>query len=579
MFVFLKKIIAHYLALPFLILIFLTSSYYLLQSGFFYVHDFPIAARIAEMAGAISSGHFPVRWSANFGYGFGMPLFNFYAPLPYALAALLYFLNINLINLIKIFYLLINFLTLWGSFKLGKRLAGVSAGLALALLFTLAPYRALLLFVRGALSEAFALAFFPWAMLALVNLIKNKGQLAQNHLLLFLSLLAIVLSHNLSALIFIPLLLIFALLLAGKKIWSILLTFILAALTSSFYILPAFFEKDLTRVAAIFTDYFDYRLQFVYIRQLFWDNWGYGGSSWGVEDHISFFLGYGQYLSLFILAFLLIKNFYLAIKKEEFKKILKKRGLKITLIFTGLFLLSLFLSLQKSQFFWSLLPVLSYLQFPWRWLGPASFFLAVAFSASLFLIKKPLVRYLLVLIILIFGLSNFRYFRGKQIIDQPSNFYTGDTTLIASDISQTLPDYIPIQMAKQKTLQDFNKNYPQPLVWLEGEDVEVTVLDAQLLKKQTHRQIWSLNLEQDQLVNFKLANFSGWQAKVNGQKTKIFSNPRLGNIQLELAAGENEIELWFGESQLRLIADYLSLFGLLSFLIWLYFLKKKTANH
>lgn len=579
MFVFLKKAITHYLALPFLILIFLASSYYLLQSGFFYMHDFPIAARIAEMAGAISSGHFPVRWSANFGYGFGMPLFNFYAPLPYTIAALLYFLNINLINVIKIFYLLINFITLWGSFKLGKRLAGVSAGLALALLFTLAPYRALLLFVRGALSEAFALAFFPWAILALVNLIKNKGQLAQNHLLLFLSLLAIVLSHNLSALIFIPLLLIFALLLAGRKIWSILLTFILAALTSSFYILPAFFEKDLTRVAAIFTDYFDYRLHFVYIRQLFWDNWGYGGSSWGVEDHISFFLGYGQYLSLFILAFLLIKNFYLAIKKEEFKKILKKRGLKITLIFTGLFLLSLFLTLQKSQFFWSLLPILSYLQFPWRWLGPASFFLAVAFSASLFLIKKPLVRYLLVLIILIFGLSNFRYFRGKQIIDQPGNFYTGDTALIASDISQTLPDYIPIQMAKQKTLQDFNENYPEALTWLEDEDAEVTVLDAQLLKRQTHRQIWSLNLEQDQLVNFKLANFPGWQAKVNGQTTKIFSNPRLGNIQLELAAGENEIELWFGESQLRLIADYLSLFGLLSFLIWLYFLKKKTANH
>ena len=101
MFVFIKKIIAHYLAIPFLILIFLASSYYLLQSGFFYVHDFPIAARVAEMAGAISSGHFPVRWSANFGYGFGMPLFNFYAPLPYIVGALFYFLNINNISFIS----------------------------------------------------------------------------------------------------------------------------------------------------------------------------------------------------------------------------------------------------------------------------------------------------------------------------------------------------------------------------------------------------------------------------------------------------------------------------------------------
>ncbi len=579
MFVFLKKIIAHYLALPFLILIFLTSSYYLLQSGFFYVHDFPIAARIAEMAGAISSGHFPVRWSANFGYGFGMPLFNFYAPLPYVVGAFFYFLNINIIGVIKILYLLVNFLTLWGSFKLGKRLAGVSGGLALALLFTLAPYRALLLFVRGALSEAFALAFFPWAMLAVVNLVKNKGQLVKNHLLLFFSLLAIILSHNLSALMFIPLLLIFVLFLSGKKFWSILLTFILAALSSSFYVLPAYFEKDLTRVGAIFTDYFDYRLHFVYIRQLFWDNWGYGGSSWGVEDHISFFLGYGQFLALLILAFLLIKNFYLAIKKQKLKEFLNNKNLKTTLILVGIFSLSLFLVLQKSQFLWSLLPVLSYLQFPWRWFGPASFFLALSFSASLFLIKKPIARYIIILVIVILGLVNFRYFRAEQLIDNPSDFYTDNSALIASDISQTLPDYIPVQMAKQALLQDFNETYPTTVVWRENEEGEVELIDAELIKKQTHRQIWSLDLEENQLANFKLANFAGWQAKINGQATEVGTNPSLGNIQLELSAGENKVELWFGESQLRLIANYLSLFGLVVFSIWLYLLQKKSASH
>jgi hypothetical protein len=493
--------------------------------------------------------------------------------------ALLYFLNINLITILKILYILINFLTIWGSFKLGKRLGGIASGLVLAALFTLAPYRALLLFVRGALSEAFALSFFPWLILALTNLINQTGQKQSNHLLLFLSLSMIVLSHNLSALMFIPLSLIYVLLLNKKGNFEILITYLLAGLVTSFYTIPTLVEQNLTRVGAIFTDYFDYRLHFVYIRQLFWDNWGYGGSSWGTEDNISFFLGYAQLIALAVILFLIFRNFYRSYKNKTFKQFLSNKQLRNLLLVFGFFLLTLFLTLQKSQFCWSVLSPLAYLQFPWRWFGASFFFLATALSASLFLIKKALIRYLIVLILIFTSLSNLRYFRAEKMIDHPEVYYTDQAELIAGEISQTLPDYIPSQMAEQEVLAKFNQEHPQPIVWLETAEGAIEVLEAQLVKQQAHRQIWSLNLEQTQLINFKLANFPGWQAEVDGQSTEILTNPKLGNIQVNLDAGKHGIELVFRENPLRLITNYLSLFALIGFFIWLNHLKNRTTNH
>ena len=54
-----------------------------LKSGFFPIHDDTQVARVYEMAKGLADGMLPVRWSADLGYGFGYPVFNFYDPLPY----------------------------------------------------------------------------------------------------------------------------------------------------------------------------------------------------------------------------------------------------------------------------------------------------------------------------------------------------------------------------------------------------------------------------------------------------------------------------------------------------------------
>src|SRR3989337_4591724 len=51
--------------------------------GFFTVHDDTQVARVFEMGKSLNDGMFPVRWVQDLGYGYGYPIFNFYAPLPY----------------------------------------------------------------------------------------------------------------------------------------------------------------------------------------------------------------------------------------------------------------------------------------------------------------------------------------------------------------------------------------------------------------------------------------------------------------------------------------------------------------
>ncbi|NMB56436.1 hypothetical protein GYA19_00685, partial [Candidatus Beckwithbacteria bacterium] len=55
--------------------------YYFFNNTYFGVHDFTVGARLFEQHQTILDGQFPPRWAKDLGFGYGMPLFQFYAPL------------------------------------------------------------------------------------------------------------------------------------------------------------------------------------------------------------------------------------------------------------------------------------------------------------------------------------------------------------------------------------------------------------------------------------------------------------------------------------------------------------------
>src|SRR3989344_5595057 len=65
--------------------------------GFFPMHDDTQPSRVFEMAQSLRDGMFPVRWVKDLGYGYGYPIFNFYAPLPHYIGGLLHLVGIEVI--------------------------------------------------------------------------------------------------------------------------------------------------------------------------------------------------------------------------------------------------------------------------------------------------------------------------------------------------------------------------------------------------------------------------------------------------------------------------------------------------
>ncbi|MCA9370182.1 hypothetical protein KC686_03425, partial [Candidatus Woesebacteria bacterium] len=183
-----------------LLLVFLCTTWSIIsQDGMFYTHDFVHGARIVEMQRAVLAGHIPARWSQNFNYGYGMPLFSFYAPLPYLVGALCTLLGASLTTAVKALFIIPSLVTLLGSYLLGRRLFGAAGGVLTAAFITLAPYRAVNLFVRGAVAESWGMMTIPWLLYGLLRIYDNTKD-GIGYVIFATSFITLLLSHNLMSL-------------------------------------------------------------------------------------------------------------------------------------------------------------------------------------------------------------------------------------------------------------------------------------------------------------------------------------------------------------------------------------------
>jgi hypothetical protein len=572
----------------------LATSWALWNPNFFRIHDYVHAARIAEMTRALQDGHFPVRWSRNFGYGYGMPLFEFYAPLPYYVGSLFYWVGVPIVVAIKLLFIICTLFTFIGMYRLGSRLFGRAGGILSALALTLAPYRAVNLYVRGALSEAWGIMALPWVLLGIVQIVrKEKG----GWLTLLLGLLMLFLSHNITTMLFIPISILF-----GLGIWSLSLfnpiqykntkekivvkktapkktfftkfanveylvisalkiagTYALGIGLAAFYLFPAFLEKDATKVNRIFGGYFSYGLHFLYIRQFFIPNWGYGGSTWGPDDGLSFFLGYGQLIGLGVVILLLAREVIIRLLQSREDKNASKKLLTSLILFTTLFVplvLSLFMTLLKSKPIWDAISFLAVAQFPWRWLSVAITFLALLAGLGTRFIRQSWLRWGYVAVLGAFIVtSNLAYFQPAAYLTDADSFYYTDGKRIREAMSNVLNDYIPVQMADPLTAVDTVVTNPI----LNEKDASLKVL-----VDRTQEKLIATQFAQPTKVEFAVADFPGWKTLLDGQPVTL-EHGLVGNIAVQVPAGDHLVSVQFGETPTRGVSDAISLFSLVVF--------------
>lgn len=562
----------------------------LFEPTFFRVHDYVHAARIIEIIRGVQDGHFPVRWSSNFGYGYGMPLFEFYAPLPYYTGALFYALGLNVVTSIKMLFFLCSLFTFIGMYKLGAKLFGKAGGILSAVALTMAPYRAVNLYVRGAVSEAWGIMALPWVLFGAVQIIKKEKN---GWLSLLFGLLVLFLSHNITTLIFIPMSILFVfgywlntvnfdrqvtkqLLQKALQLVKVGAVYAFAVGLAAFYIFPAFLEKDYTKVGRIFTGYFAYSNHFLYIRQFFIPNWGYGGSVWGPDDGLSFFLGYGQLLGLGFVMIWLLKA--VVVKLRELK--LRQQGVTsisqsssfifLPLLSLGLMTTAAFMTLLKSKPIWDALPFMVAVQFPWRWLSVIILFLALLVGMATVYIKHKFIRYIYVTVLsLIIIFTNLSYFRPESYLKNNDDLYYTDATRIRSQMSSILPDYIPKQMPAE-----FSYN-PVGKVLEPAPGVQEEVIENKVQEKKVH--VITTTLTQ---IDFDIADYPGWTVIVDGVVSDKLEG-KIGNLAVMIPAGSHQIDVQFRDSPVRAYSDEVSLVCVILFLLLfvIYRYQQKKAQY
>lgn len=352
--------------LIFLLVLSLPAVLPIISPGYFPMHDDTQIVRIDQMYQALRQGQFPVRLVKDLGYGYGYPIFNFYNPFPYYFGALLMFLNIKAIIVTKITFIFPIILSGFTMFFLTKKYLSPTAGLLASLFYVYTPYHAVQVYVRGAVAEYWAYAFIPLLVAALLN---------HQLLLAGVTLALVVLSHNLTALMFVPIIgILFIIKLIFSKSKLDLISYYFAAALiglslSAFFWLPALMEKGITQLELILQNQSSPLEHFVFLRQLWTSEWGFGGSVKGINDGMSFMAGK---LHLLLSAVSIPLLF-----------LLKKTERKIFFFFClSVLLISVYMSSSLSYPFWSRLKIFAYLQFPWRWLIFISLVLSILSGLS-----------------------------------------------------------------------------------------------------------------------------------------------------------------------------------------------------
>lgn len=542
-------ILKNYWAQLLVILLVIPSFISMLRPGFFPIQDDMQAFRIQQMVKCFQDGQIPCRWIPDGGYQYGYPLFNFYAPFVYYLGGLIHLVGFQIIDTLKILFVFGFVFSALSMFVLAREFAGKWPAIIASVLYTYAPFRAAEVYVRGAIGEFWAFVFFPllfWSSYKLINGGKNK------YLIYFmLSLAGIILTHNLLTVGFsiaLALWIAYWLLVRRSKIaiFKIACGVVVGILLSSFFLLPAFFEKQFVHIETLLGGYFDYRQHFVTFKQIFLsNNWGYGSSQLGPGDDLALSTGIIHWTVGVLAGILAVVN----LKRKRETSILV-----LTLLSLGLFFL--FLTHQKSSFIWEKVVVLPWFQFPWRFLAISTFLLAFLSSFLIdFLGRSKYIVGVIILVLTFVFYGNFFHPKAwADITDQDK--FSGENWEKA--LTASIFDYLPIYAEKPP-----DSKAPDLPEVING---EVRFLDY---KKASDYQTGRLEVIRSSTIRLPLYDFPGMMVKLNGQIVEHRNNECtnqancLGLTTFDVRPGEYLMWVGLTDTPVRKIGNTLSIMGVL----------------
>jgi hypothetical protein len=518
-----------------------------------------LVIRTYEMARGLRAGQLPVRWMGQAAYGLGYPFFSFYTALPYYLAALLHLWGLGILWSIKLTQL-IGFLTAAvGMYALARRWLNTPSAAALAAVaYTFAPFHLVNVYVRGdSLSEFYAFVWYPLVLWCLHRLFERPSVGRAGTL--GTACAALVVTHNISAMIFSPLILLYTLLLIvdrsiprkqkRKAVALTLLALGLSALLSAWVWLPAMGELDEIQLGEEqISGHFHYSAHFR-SRDL-------------VQSTVTFDYDLDAEPTPFAMG-LAQAALTLAGTAALLWRWLGHRRIATSELFVVLTLIvATLMTTPLSRPLWDNLPLLPLTQFPWRFLSVQALAASLTVGCLATTLPRPrAVAALAGLLLAIASLASLRteplHIRDADVTPQRLALYEYFTANIGTTIQS---EYLPRQAVPRPYASEALLTIPvrPPPLLLEG-----SLGGATLLEGRPDGERWQLDVTSETArLAFHRLYFPGWQAQADGHSVEIASWPGLGYISLSLERGTHEVLLQFGNSPIRRRADLATAVGI-----------------
>jgi len=434
------------------------------QNKMFDFHDETQPARIQQFVLNLKSLKIPPRIAPNFSFNLGYPVFNHYAPFSYWITSIFNLIGFNIVDSLKLSFLLALIISCLFCFLFLKEFFDFNQSLLGAVLYATSPWMAVEIFIRGNLAELWFMALLP-----IIFWIIYKNSYSDKPLLFVLS--SIIISfgltvHNALSVLLIPTIFLYILLL--PKIRKNIISFIFAFLISAYFLIPGVLELSLTYASTRVNPH-DYPNQLLCAWQL-WTTpyWGYGGSTPGCADGMSFMLGKPQILIGFTGLIGIIYYFV----KNKFKKSINKKALIFMAI---LAITSIFMTTYYSFNISSILyPYIGWIQFPWRLLSFSLF--GLSFLAAGLIIPKKLKKFgfLLILLAIFISFYNSKFFIKDMINRQrfEKNFLS--KSYIEQAVAYKISEYLPKTASYQEWLEYEPKKDS-------SERIDLTLIDSKFI--------------------------------------------------------------------------------------------------
>ncbi len=513
--------------------------------------------RVIELDRGIKEGSIYPRWCGDFAGGFGMPYFVFYSPLVYYVSEFFHLLGLGIVDSLKCMIILGIFTGGIGMFVFTNSIWGKYGAFVSSISFIYAPYRMVNLYIRGDLAEAFAMSVCPFILYFFYRLILKKRFVDLAAASGFYAIL--IFTHNCTALIFSA----FLLLVVGfvtlqnrdwKGLFLSLSAIIWAYALGAVFWFPALWEKKWVNIHLIYSDpALDFHNQFVSLCRLFSPIWSFEVGLGGVNH--PFQIGAPHVL-------LTIFSFWF-IMKSDFHKFRKER--ELWLFFLLLTILGIFLTNAASMVVWESIPLMKYLQFPYRFLTMITLTVSVLagglfcfFSKDSAAIKQ-LLQMVLAIIIVISG-AQYCKVKGYYRIDEEwlkPEFVRMDGGTVSAYNREPMDRIIDYGEYLPKSVKRLPDKSSAGKVFVARGDAIINNLNI-WMQKYTFEVIAA---ESSEIVVGSFF-YPSWEGRLDDKKIPLFTNEE-GLIHLVVPKGKSEIEIFFGESSVRKAAKYISLMSFL----------------